>query len=195
MEVTPPHPLPNEQIQDAAGQYYRAFEVLEERHNQVGLEGQEPDFYLPLLNAAAITVELYLKSLAARDEYYPDGPSAPQQKRQPVGKVKPWLLYQKHAKAEEHGHKPTRLFDGIDGPIQKQLTAAFSASSLAQQVGGSFKGFLERYDELFQYSRYAFEEKLHGANFPLDPLFALVRFLHSFVEGLPPTVRGEPKGL
>lgn len=193
MEITPRNPLPNYQIQDAARQYYRAFEVLEGESRRAILADQEPGFFLPILNAAALTVELYLKSLDARAERYLDSsPSAPQQERQPVGTVKPGQIYQEHARSEEVGHKPAVLFVELDEVIQRQLAAAFASSPLGQQVGSSFKDFLKQYDELFKYSRYAFEEELHDADFPLDPLFALVRFLHLFVENLPPSTREEP---
>jgi hypothetical protein len=71
-----PHRIPNPPILDMARQYYRACELLE-AHVQLSFRlEREPGFYTPLLNAAAVAVELYLKSLKARDERYPvDSPS------------------------------------------------------------------------------------------------------------------------
>ena len=196
-----PHRLPNPQIQGVALEYYHAFEVLAERHQHALEAGHDPGFYLPLLNAAAITVELYLKSLAARDVYYPDGPPTPPQKQPEAETVKFGEPYRRQAKPVQFGHKPAALLRKLPNPkarpkgnpIRRQLIAAFRSSSLSLQTN-SFTELLKQYDDLFQYSRYAFEEGLFGRNYPLDPLSELVRFLHTFVEEMAPTFWEESEG-
>ena len=116
-----PNRLPNPHIQSAAREYYRACEVLEAYLQLSYRLEREPGFYLPLLNAAAVAVELYLKSLAAEDEYYPLDSPVPGIKRVQARAVKP-------------GHAPADLLDEIPDPIQSQLTAAFKASPLSQQA-------------------------------------------------------------
>jgi hypothetical protein len=90
-----------------------------------------------------------------------------------------------HARSVALGHKPAALLYEIRDPIQGQLTSAFESSALGRQTGDSFVGLLAQNDDLFQYSRYAFEEERHAETHPLGPLLELVRFLDEFVGDLP----------
>jgi hypothetical protein len=57
--------IPNSQIRDAAEQFMSAWKLLEKEPPMSGL-------LLPLVNTAALTIELYLKCLSSEVIYTPD---------------------------------------------------------------------------------------------------------------------------
>lgn len=121
---------------------------------------------LPFLNAASMATELYLKSLATTSKgvSQEDGVS---------------IVYA----TPERGHRTTDLLDSIAPELVAKLEAAF-----ATWPGNRRQTFRERcaaYDDLFQASRYPFEEKLNIGGLKIEPLLDLVAFLKVFVNGYP----------
>src|ERR1700730_5007627 len=98
--------IPDQQIVDAADQYQKASELLNEEPAFSGI-------LLPLVNTAAVSIELYLKSLNAERIYTPD-------KQNPeVSLVSSY--------PEKAGHSLSDLFDGIDQKLRDKMTAAYDA--------------------------------------------------------------------
>lgn len=156
--------IPDLQVLDAAEQYDDARQLL---HRQPPGSG----VLLPLLNNAAVAVELFLKSLSSELIYIPvsgfDG----------LSKV--------HAEPELKDHKLVSLFDGISDDIRRQLESQF-ATYTSIQTGTSLRDMLRAYEGLFAASRYPFEARGDIRKYPLMPLMDLSAFLRTFVANMEP---------
>ena len=159
--------LPDGSVHEAAGQFRDATQLLLAR-----LE-QENDVLLPFLNVAAVTIELYLKSLSTDLNFVvQDGGGD--------------IVY---SAPNNHGHEPSVLLKGVSPEVRHRIEEAFGAwpgsggESLAQRCGS--------YDRLFSGSRYSFEEGQNVSGIRLSRLMDLIEFLKTFVDHLPPEERIE----
>jgi HEPN domain-containing protein len=153
--------IPDPQIKDAADQYEQARRVL---------SSQGEGVLLPLLNNASMAVELYLKSLCARKIHRPELGSD-------LSKVHP---------GPPPKHVLKDLFDAIPSDYRERLENDFRERSSLE-----LRETLQRFESLFQESRYAFEEKYDIQRYPLGPLMIVSEFLCEFIAHLTPIERIE----
>jgi hypothetical protein len=161
--------IPDPQVRDAAEQFDDARILLQQRPPGSGV-------LLPLLNTAAVAIELYLKSLSSHLTYQPvqDG-----------GGIS--IVY---AVPPAKSHELVNLLEAIPQDIRDELESAFALSHL-QQYGSDLRTLLASYEGLFAASRYPFEPVTDIGRYPLAPLMALSTFLRAFVAGLAPRDRIE----
>jgi len=126
--------IPDPQLQDAAEQYDDARQFLQQQPPGSGV-------FLPLLNTAAVAIELLPKSLSSELIHVPvdsfDG------------------LSTVHAVPERKHHRLVGLFDSIQPDVRSQLESGF-ASYTAGQTGTALRDLLSRYEGIFAVSRYPF---------------------------------------
>jgi hypothetical protein len=150
--------IPDPQVQDVAEQYDDARQLLQQQQPGSGV-------LLPLLNTAAVAVELFLKSLSSELIHVPvDGFEG---------------LSTVHAVAEQKHHRLVDLFDSIQDDVRSQLESSF-----AEQTGTILRDLLLRYERLFEVSRYPFEPATDIKKYPLMSLMELCNFLRKFVADL-----------
>jgi hypothetical protein len=122
------------------------------------------------MNTAAISIELYLKSLSAERIYTADTD---------MPEISVVSAY-----AEKTGHLLKSLFDAISEDIRVKLTAAFD-SELRPKLQKDFVTVLETIEGVFMKSRYPFEPEAAIANYRPADLADMATFLRSFVKSLP----------
>jgi hypothetical protein len=152
--------IPDPQVRDAADQFESARQLLWAQPPGSGL-------LYPLLNTAAVAIELYLKSLSAEKVYSDAGGG--------------WANIS--SKPSMRGHVLTTIFDNIDGDLQAELEGTFGIQLSAFGVI-SFRDALSRCEGAFQESRYPFEPASHASKYPLGLLMACSDFLRQFVAKL-----------
>jgi hypothetical protein len=159
--------IPDRQIVDAADQYAAACELL------APLSG----VLRPQINAAAVSIELYLKSLNAERIYTTDKDMHEMDKDMPeISKVSSYP-----AKA---GHPLHVQFAEISKEIRDQLIAAYNAK-LRLKLKDDLETALEKIEGAFLVSRYSFEPDADVSKYSLPHLMGLVKFLRGFVKWLP----------
>lgn len=155
--------LPDEHIRDAADQYEAARRLLAAQPPGSGV-------VLPLINCAAMAIELYLKCLSAERVYSPvDGFSG---------------LSTVSASPLKRGHKLVKLFDAIPADVRKAADKAFRDRS--ETGSPSLRDRLNGIDGAFADSRYPFEKEADVSKYPLKHLMQISASLSEFVAGLPP---------
>lgn len=154
--------FPDAQIRDAADQFEAARELLEAEPPGSGV-------LLPLMNAAATAIELYLKCLAAELVYTSD--------KHVSG------MHVVTAASLQKGHKLVALFDKISDNDRQDLERAFAVTALAGAE--SFRSILEKCEGAFMASRYPFESGVDVSKYSLDILFGCSAFLREYVAGVP----------
>jgi hypothetical protein len=123
--------IPDPQVRDAADQFETARQLLDAQPPGSGM-------LCPLMNTAAVAIELCLKCLSAEKEYTDAG--------------RGWSM----VSATPHfGHGLTALLDKIEGDLRDELDRAFLAEFPASW--GSFRAALEQCEGTFEASRYQFE--------------------------------------
>lgn len=159
--------IPDAQVRDAADQYDDARQLLDALPIGTGV-------VLPLLNTAAVAVELYLKSLGSQTIHRPEAGFPA------VSRV--------YAAPEVKRHMLDELLDAIPDDIRRQLEDEFMAE---RPTGDALKlrEVLQTYENLFVASRYPFEEGMDITQYPLPQLMRLCEFLRDFVTRLPPVNR------
>jgi hypothetical protein len=151
-------------VKDAAEQYDDARQLLQQQPPGSGV-------LLPLLNTAAVAVELFLKSLSSELIHVPvDGFDG---------------LSSVHAEPELKHHRLVELFDNISDDVRSQLESDFTTNTLGQ-AGTSLRDMLIMYEGLFATSRYPFESKANIRKYPLTPLMELSALLRRFVANMNP---------
>jgi hypothetical protein len=125
---------------------------------------------LPLVNTAAISIELYLKSLSAERIYTADTD---------MPEISTVSAY-----AERTGHCLKTLFDAISEDIRIELTTAFD-DELRPELNQDFVTALEKIEGALVVSRYPFEPTAAIADYSADHLAGIAKFLRSFVKSLP----------
>jgi len=151
------------QVLDAAEQFDDARELLQRQPPGSGV-------LLPLLNAAAVAVELFLKSLSTESIFVPqsdfDG-------------------YKVYAQPELKHHRLHELFDNIPDDIRIELEARFATAGITTSAT-SLRDLLMTYENLFMASRYPFEAELDIRNYPLAQLMELSTFLRTVIAKMKP---------
>ena len=141
--------IPDEQVRAAADQFDTARKLLDAMPPGSGV-------LLPLLNCAAVALELYLKSLCAVmiDTPLADGEG----------------LYTITAKAKAKGHGLTDQLKHIPNHVRESLDRAYAAASPGRVLSAD----LEEYEHIFEASRYAFEKDMEIDKYPLHRLMRLL---------------------
>jgi len=152
--------IPDPQVKDAADQYYEAGLVLYARDHGSGVR-------LPLLNNLIMAVELYLKSLCAEKCPLSGSTKATRVSAKPQS---------------EHGLKG--LLNAIPADYRKRLDGEFR-----RLYSVKLTATLDPFEQLFQESRYPYEENVDISRHPLDTLLKLSKFLHDHVANLQPIER------
>ena len=160
--------IPDPQVRDAADQFDDARLLLDSQPPGSGL-------LLPLINNAAVALELYLKSLGALAVYTPVSSSSG------VSIVT--------AEAEVKGHCLFDLLESIPDDVRQSLEWAYKA----RHTGRVLRDDLEQYEGLFAASRYVFEKGKKLDKYPLSPLMDLCSFLRDFVSKMK-SVRVDEQG-
>jgi hypothetical protein len=155
--------IPDSQIVDAADQYEKACRLLFKQPPGSGV-------VLPFMNTAAISIELYLKSLSAKRIYTADT-DMPE-----ISKVSVY--------AEKTGHCLKSLFDAIPEEIRVKLIAAFD-NELRPKLNKEFVTALNKIEGAFMISRYPFEPEAEIRQYRLADLADIAKFLRDFVKSLP----------
>ena len=130
--------IPDASVLDAAVQFHDGCLVLWKTLQDKG------GVLLPFMNTAAMSIELYLKTLATELKWVPqeDGVS---------------IVYSMPAR----GHEPTKLLQAIPDDVRVKLAAAFVAWEGSN--GQTIEDRCAIYDKLFMDSRYVFEETANSA--------------------------------
>ena len=159
--------IPDPQVLDAANQYEEARKLLAEQPPGSGV-------LLPLMNTAAIAVELYLKCLSAElihveDEQMPE-----------VSRV--------YAEPARRGHNLVALLDAMPPDVRCSLINAFRS-----RWNKDLQRVLTELEGVFLATRYPFERGIDINRFNLESLMGLADFLDRFARSVPPTDRIEWK--
>jgi hypothetical protein len=149
--------IPDPQVRDAADQFESARQLLFAQPPGSGLLS-------PLMNAAAIAIELYLKCLSA-DKIYTEVTSG----RSRVS-----------AKPSQACHVLSTLLDKVGGDMERELHQAFRTEVSAFR-NISFRDALKECEGVFEKSRYPFEPNNDLTKYRLGLLMACSHFLRQFV--------------
>lgn len=160
--------IPDLQIVDAADQYEKVCRLLLAQPPGSGV-------VLPLINSAAVSIELYLKSLSAERIYTRDT-------LMPKASVVT-------ACASVSGHVLEPLFKGISDDVRTKLIEAYDAKP---RFSEDFLVALKKLDGAFSASRYPFEPGVDASKYDLQFLVCMAKFLREFVRALPPREKIEP---
>ena len=152
--------IPDPQVRDAADQFESARKIL---FAQVPGSG----VLCPLMNTAAIAIELYLKCLSAEKVYIDAGEG--------------WSKVS--ATPSMRCHVLTMLLDKVGSDVEHELDHAF-ATEFSAFRDLSFREALKRCEGVFEESRYPFEPTCNVSKYPLDLLMACSQFLQQFVATL-----------
>jgi hypothetical protein len=167
---------PNQEILDVANQYHEASKILRDRY--VSREHKDSGILLPLINTAAMAVELYVKSLSAEESLESNSGWI---------KIKP--------QPSRKGHRLKELYDVIEDSVKTDIEDAFRSRG-----SHGFLLLLENCEEAFQKSRYPFE-KDHPLKVPnpkaihhsvIQSVIELADFLAEFVNHRPVTEHVQP---
>jgi len=151
--------IPDPQIRSAADQFETARRLLDAQPPLAGV-------LYPLMNTAAVAIELYLKCLSAEKVYTDAGRG-----------------WSKVSATPQVGHDLTRLPDKVEADLRDEIDRAFSAEFPA--FGGlSFRAALERCEGTFEISRYPFEPDHDLSKRPMALLMECSHFLQQFVSKL-----------
>ena len=164
--------IPDPQVLDAAQQYETARGIL--------WAAAQPGtgILLPLMNTAAMAIELYLKSLSAEVVHVAD---------EGLPGVS---VYAKPAVTNRKGHVLAGLLDELDDDIRALLEAAYAEAlqpTLKQQPG--LRDVLAGIDGAMVASRYPFEPDKDITKYKLDHLMRVPTFLDEFTRNLEPRDR------
>lgn len=154
--------IPNPQIRDAADQFESARRLLFAQPPGSGL-------LLPLMNASAIAIELYLKCLSAEKVYTDTGVD--------------W--FDVSAKHAVHNHNLTTLLDTAADDVKHELDRAFRANPVFAFRNLSLRDTLHQIEAVFEKSRYPFEQDNDLSEYSVDVVMACSHFLQQFVTRLP----------
>jgi hypothetical protein len=166
--------IPDPQVLDAADQYEEARKLLAEQPPGSGV-------LLPLMNTAAMAVELYLKCLSAElihveDEQMPE-----------VSRV-----YAAPAITSGQGHGLVALLNTMPPDVRRSLINAFDAE-LRARWNKDLQRVLAELEGVFLATRYPFEHGIDITRYNLEHLMGLADFLGRFARSVPPTDRIEWK--
>ena len=152
--------IPNLQIKDAADQYEQARKILSRQPPGTGV-------LLPMMNAAAMAIELYLKCLAGEVIYVPERDDLQSSKV--------------YAQASKGRHEFTRIFRTIDEDVRYQMKSAY-----VKATDRKFKHDLSTIEEALVISRYPYEPDKDRSRINLQTLASISEYLEKFVASLEP---------
>ena len=158
--------IPDPQVLDAADQYEEARKLLAEQPPGSGV-------LLPLMNTAAMAVELYLKCLSAElihveDEQMPE-----------VSRV-----YAAPAITSGPGHGLVALLNAMPPDVRHSLINAFDAE-LRTRWNKDLQSVLAELEGAFLATRYPFEHGIDITRYNLEHLMGLADFLGRFARSVP----------
>lgn len=159
----PFHEIPNPQVLDAAKQFRDGFQLMIEQPPFSGV-------LLPALHCASIALELYLKSLSAREVEVPDtsfGEGA-------------YI----HARSSVISHRLEDLFDRASPDIQQLIEKASGRFSRLSRFSG-VRDALKAHNEMFMASRYPFEPGSELSGIRIETLDELLQLLDDVIRKLP----------
>lgn len=152
--------IPDAQIKDAADQYETGRKILAAQAPGGGV-------LLPLMNAAAVAIELYLKCLSAELKFTSIDDD-----------VGGYLV----TATPKHGHTLVTLLDHAPDDIRADVESEFRDRSSDLEL----RDALSRCDGAFAASRYPFEHGTDLTKYPFDLLMRCSEFLAEFVAKLEP---------
>ena len=152
--------IPDPQIRDAADQFEEARKILRMQPPGTGV-------VLPMKNAAAMAIELYLKCLAAEVIHVPESANSQGS-----------LVY---AQASTRGHKFTKMFCRIDEDIRSQLEAVY-----VEATDRELEHDLSTIEDALVVTRYPYEPGKDASRISLQTLASISEFLRKFVASLEP---------
>jgi hypothetical protein len=155
--------IPDQQISNAADQFVTASELLSNENLPSGI-------LLPVINTAAVSIELYLKSLAAERSYIADA-------HMPEMSVV-------SARAQIPDHSLLKLFAAIPDKVRAQLVAAYDAQ-VRPKLKDDFVITLGKIEGAFEASRYSFEAGMDITKYSSSQLLAVAKLLKAFVTSMP----------
>jgi hypothetical protein len=158
--------IPDPQVLDAAEQYEEACNLLKSPPSGGVL--------FPLMNTAAIAVELYLKCLSAELIYIEDE-LMPEVSR----------VYAAPAIMSGQGHRLVALLNVIPADVRESLINTFDAE-LGARWNKGLECMLANLEGAFMASRYAFEHGIDITRYKLEHLLQLVDFLGRFARSVQP---------
>ena len=153
--------IPDPQIRDAADQYEQAHKILRMQPPGTGV-------VQPMMNAAAMAIELYLKCLAAEVIHVPESAN-PQASHV-------------YAQASTRGHKFIKMFCTIDEDIRSQMEAVY-----VKATGRELEHDLGTIEDALEVTRYPYEPGMDLKRISLPTLASISEFLQHFVASLEPT--------
>ena len=159
--------VPNPSIKDAADQYEQARLILSGHPPGTGV-------LLPMMNAAGMAIELYLKCLAAEVIHIPEQKTDTPEIDEPQS-------YSVHAIANEGGHEFNLILDQINDDIRCRLEYSYKA-----KTDRSFREDLSTIGGVLVKSRYPYEPQNDPTDINFQILMSLSAFLRCFVANLEP---------
>ena len=158
--------IPDPQVRDAADQFEAARKLLAAQP----MPGS--GVLLPMMNMAAVAIELYLKCLSAERVYESIGGGVSTVSAAPA----------------EQSHRLKKHLDNAGPDLGKDLDRAFRAQSV-QYCNLPFRDALILCEGAFEASRYPFEVKHDIRKYSLKLMNSCSQFLGEFVAKLVPAVR------
>ena len=160
--------IPNPQIKDVADQYDQARLILSTQPPGTGV-------LLPLMNAAAMAIELYLKCLAGEVVHVAEKDGLmigiPE-----IDEIESDRVY---AQASTGGHNFRKILCAID-----ENTRSLLKTNYVKVTGSEFKRDLIAIDDALVVTRYPFEPDNGLERISLKTLMAISGFLRHFVASL-----------
>ncbi len=154
--------VPDVQVRDAAQQFEEARRILSSQQPLSGV-------LLAQKNAAAVAIELHLKSLSAKRIFTPvaDDPEISLVTASPV-----------------RGHGLVSLWDAADEDARRAIDDRFEQESKSW-ARASLRELLGQFEGVFAASRYPFEQGTDISAFRLSELMLLSEFLSRAIRELP----------
>lgn len=157
------HEIPNVGVVDAAEQFHAGYQLLRKAPLQAGV-------LLPMLQAGAVAMELYLKSLAAREDEVQEHTFSP--------------VVTVYAKAKITSHDPVALYGEAPPVARTAIDAEIARDERLSRYGGAVD-VLKAHAKLFQSSRYPYERQSTFDGVTMEGLDALLLALQAAVRRTP----------
>lgn len=153
--------IPDSQVKDAAEQFMSAWKLLEKQPPHSGI-------LLPLINTAAVAIELYLKCLSSEEIYTPDD--------QTEGG------YIVTAKPQKPRHTFVEILNKIPQHYQLEIQQTYATEHANDSR--TFEEVLSSLEGAFMESRYPFEKNHDITKYSINDLKNTCEFLGKYVAGI-----------